>query len=126
MADKLAAQWARIRGRLRAEYGEAAYGLAYAGVDDGSYVGRDVDVDDGYGGALKKVYSGLDYTYKIEGLATGYTYRVEIRAPLRKKEQVKSLYKQTPKPLSMLSKVNNPSVPETDDDNSKLLAIDLV
>ena len=25
MADKLAAQWARIRGRLRAEYGEAAY-----------------------------------------------------------------------------------------------------
>ncbi|MEE2689670.1 MAG: chromosomal replication initiator protein DnaA [Pseudomonadota bacterium] len=25
MADKIAAQWARIRGRLRAEYGEAAY-----------------------------------------------------------------------------------------------------
>ena len=25
MTDKLSAQWARIRGRLRAEYGEAAY-----------------------------------------------------------------------------------------------------
>ena len=34
----------------------------------------------GYGGSLNLVYSGLDYTYKVEGLATGYTYRVEIRA----------------------------------------------